>query len=262
MDQKLVVKSNHVIEASYRLTLSEQRLILLCVQKIKKGKALSETDGFTIKASEFASLFNISTDRAYSELQAVVDRLYERSVTIHQPTPENPKLTTTRTRWVSAIDYMGSEGCITLHFATKMLPYISMLEGGFTRYNLENIARMKSSYGIRFYEFFKCWMFGLPNAKKTISVDELKEMLVLTGKYQSIKDFKLYVLDKAISDINNFSDLTAKYTPMKTGRKVTHIEFAFSLKKPKEFSKSQLEKHARPGESYSQVKKRLSSHIG
>lgn len=261
MNSKLVVKSNHVIEASYRLTLSEQRLILLCVQKIKKGQSLLETDGFTIAASEFSEMFGISADRSYSELQTVAHRLYERSVIIHQPDPDKPKLNSTRTRWVSAIDYMDSTGCITLHFATKMLPYISMLEGGFTRYNLEHIAQMKSSYGIRFYEFFKCWIFDLEKGKKELSIEELKDILDLSEKYKSIKDFKLYVIDKAISDINQFSDLKASYQSKKTGRKITHIEFQFSLKKrrTKKVTQDYIKQHAQPGETYDQAKQRLDS---
>ena len=84
----LIVKSNHVIEASYRLTLNEQRLVLACIQKIKKGQKIDPATPFVITASDFSDMFSVSLDRAYSELQTVADRLYERSVTVYQPDPE------------------------------------------------------------------------------------------------------------------------------------------------------------------------------
>lgn len=269
MSESLVVKSNYAIEASYRLTLNEQRLILLCVEQIKKEQAVSVTDRFEIAATDFADMFEISADRAYSELMDVADKLYERSVTVHQPNPEDPRIATTKTRWISGIDYIPGEGCIAIRFAAQMIPYIAMLEGGFTRYNLQYIAKMKSVYGIRFYEFFKCWLFGSNKNSKRISLDELKDKLELTGKYSSIRDFKLKVLDRAMQDINSSSDLGAEYKTTKTGRKITHVEFNFWVKKkniapqresaPK-IDNAYIEKHAKPGETYEQARKRLSKN--
>ena len=273
MVEKLVVKSNQVIEASYKLTLSEQRLILMCVEQIKKGQTVSVSDRFEISASDFADRFGISADRAYSELQSVSDKLYERSVTVHNPDPEDPRIATTRTRWISSIDYMPGEGCLAITFAVRMIPYIAMLEPGFTRYSLQYVANMVSVYGIRFYEFFKCWLFGNTRNTKKISLDELKDKLELTGKYPSIKDFKLKVLDKAMEDINGCSDLGAKYKTLKTGRKITHIEFEFWLKEdkkpepkkkktgPVKIDNAYIEKHAKPGESWDAAAKRLRAEL-
>lgn len=270
MNKELVVKSNHVIEASYRLTLSEQRLILLCVRQIKKGQAVDKTDTFEVSATDFAEMFDISADRAYSELQAVADRLYERSVTVQQPDPENPRIAATKTRWVCSISYIPTEGRIALSFAPKMLPYIAMLENGFTRYNLEHIAPMSSVYGIRFYEFFKCWLRSGVHGEKRLSLDELKEKLDLTNKYPSIKDFKLKVLDRAMSDINEHSDLSTRYRTAKTGRRITHVEFTFAVREPEAKGKAVkgkaqpvidealIRREARPGETWEQVRQRLS----
>ncbi len=269
----LVAKSNHVVEASYRLTLNEQRLVLLCIRQIKKGKQITAQDSFTVFASEFADMFDISSDRAYSELQTVAEKLYERSVTIYQPDPEYPKLTHTKTRWISSIDYIPDEGRVRLYFAAKMIPYISMLEGGFTRYNIEHIAGMSSVYSIRFYELFKCWLFGESSKVRTVGLDELKGLLNLkdeNGEYQypSIKDFKLRVLDKGIDEINDHSDLKVTYEDKKTGRKITDFTFTFSIKvresaksptmgKAEKIDRAFIEKHARPGESYEQAGQRL-----
>lgn len=251
-----VIKSNHVIEASYRLTLQEQRVVLMCITQIKKGQKIDAYTPFVVTASDFSDMFSIPLTGAYSELQTVADRLYERSVTVYQPDPEEPTLEATRTRWISAIDYIPKTGKIRLYFAAKMIPYISMLEGGFTRYNMEYIAKMNSVYGVRFYELMKSWLFGEARKTKTVGIDEIKELLALKdskGNYQypSIKDFKLNVLNKAISDINEHSDLNASYEDKKTGRKITHFTFTFGLKvkeqgKVKEPEQSKFEAENKP----------------
>jgi hypothetical protein len=48
--------------------------------------------------------------------------------------------------------------------------------------------------------------------------------------YKALCDFKKRVLDVALSQINEHSDLTASYTQRKTGRVVTHLIFTFALK--------------------------------
>ena len=60
-----------------------------------------------------------------------------------------------------------------------MIPYISMLEGNFTRYNMEFISKMNSVYGIRFYELMKSWLFGEARKKKTVEItaEEMAEKL-------------------------------------------------------------------------------------
>lgn len=229
---ELIVKSNHVVEASYRLSLNEQRLILLCIQQIKKGQAITPSTGFNILATDLIETFGVSSKNAYSDLKEVADVLFNRFLTIYRPDPEEPKLESTRTRWITAIDYIPSEGRLKLYFAPKVIPYISMLEGQFTRYNLAYIAPMTSVYGVRFYELFKCWLMGNKTVTKLISLDDLKELLDLKGQYPSIKDFKLKVLDRGLEDVNQHTDLAVSYENKRTGRKITRIEFTIISRPP------------------------------
>lgn len=271
MKNGVIVKSNKVVEASYRLTLNEQRLILACVQQIKKGHAVTVADRFVVNAADFVELFNVSSKQVYTELQIVAERLYDRSVTIHEPDPDDPSIAFTKTRWISSIDYKPKQGQIVLRFAYRMLPYISMLSSRFTRYSLEAIAKINSVHGVRFYELFRCWTYGNVSGEKEISLEELKHLLDLEGQYASIKDFKLRVLDVAIKEINEHSDMTASYTQRKQGRVVSHFTFQFGFKsgqvpsatkaKRKRITKAEIEKAARPGESYEEVKARLEEQL-
>lgn len=265
-----VTKSNDIIDASYRLSLNEQRLILMCISQIKKGQAINEHEPFIINAREFADEFKLSERDTYKELQMVAERLYERSATINNPDPTNPKLLCTKTRWISSIDYIPGEGELMISFAPKMVPYISLLEGRFTRYSLDAISGMKSTYGIRFYELFKKWSSETGTEKniKEISIGDLKKILDIESKYKIVRDLRIKVLNPAIQDINTHSDLSASYIQQKRGRRITGFTFKFFYKnqinlpltkgKPQKITEAQIIKHAQPGESYAQVKKRLS----
>lgn len=267
-----VVKSNDIVDASYRLSLNEQRLILLCISQIKKGQSINEKQKFIVNAHEFARTFKMALPNAYRDLQLVADKLYDRSVTINNPDPDNPKLEQTKTRWISSIGYIPGDGELMITFAGPIIPYISLLEGRFTRYSIYSISNMNSTYGMRFYELMQKWKSenGRNKKSKELELTDLKSLLDLNDKYKSIKDFKKNVIEPAIKDINTYSDLKASYTQRKTGRRVTHIIFHFQsdeqLKMPlntsnperPKLTKTYIEKHALPGESYAQAKQRLS----
>jgi hypothetical protein len=96
---------------------------------------------------------------------------------------------------------------------------------------------MTSIYAIRIYEILIQWgSIG----KREVEVEWLKKILMVDDKYERLEHFKKRVLDVALSQVNEFSDLTASYTQRKTGRVVTHLIFTFSQKPlPKEESKQE-----------------------
>jgi plasmid replication initiation protein len=233
--QLTVYKSNQIIEASYRLSLNEQRVILACIGQVKSAEKLLVTDKFELSAKDFAKLFSISEDRAYSELQSIAKTLYQRSVTIHNPDTSRPKLKKLETRWISSIGYMPEEGKIILCFAQDMLPYLSELKGQFTKYELKHIGDMTSLYGIRVYELLMQWK---TTGKREIEIDWLKQQFEIENKYPSIKDLKKYVIDPAVKDINSHSNYQVSWEQRKTGRKVTHLIFEFAEKTEKKITKT------------------------
>jgi plasmid replication initiation protein len=263
-----VCKSNKIIEAGYKLSLNEQRVILACIGKVDSTKELLQTDRFELTGKSFAKLYNISEDRAYSELQSVAQQLFHRYVVIDDPDPEDPKLKRTQTHWIHSIDYIPDDGKIVLYFAPKILPYLGQLRGSFTKYDLEHIGRMNSIYAIRLYELLMQWQ---TTGKREVEIDWLKRQFEIEDGYERMFDFKKYVLDPAVADINTHSNLHVAWTQRKTGRRVTHLIFTFgdkpdaapgpkSEKRPKKAVETwpdYLKKHARPGETWEQAGLRL-----
>jgi len=232
--QELIVyKSNKVIEAGYKLSLNEQRLIVSAIAKVNSSKPLLATQRFEVTAKEFAQQFEISEDKAYQTLQEIAAQLFERYVIIDNPDPTDKDLKYTRTRWISAINYYPDMGKVSLVFAPFMLPYLSQLTGNFTFYHINNIGKMSCTYAIRLYELLMQWK---TTGKREIEIEWLKKQFQLDENYERMYDLKKYVIEPAVSDINEFSDYQVKWTQRKTGRRVTHLTFEFSekqLAKPK-----------------------------
>ncbi len=235
-----VCKANKLIEATYRMSLNEKRVINACIAQIDSTAPLTTQDKFELSAKDFAKLFGISEKRAYTDLQDIAKTLYQRSLTIYNPDPAQPKLKKIETRWISTIGYVPEDGKIFLHFSQYILPYLSELKGQFTKYELTQISGMTCIYAYRLYELLMQWK---SIGKREIEIEWLKKHFELEDGYNAMCDFKKRVIDPAVKDINEHSDYQVTYTQRKTGRSVTHLIFKFHLKEsPEAIAEKQAKK--------------------
>ena len=227
--QNLVVKSNRLVESSYRLGLVEQRIVMLSIVHAREMKqVITPFDFLPITASDYIKHFPDGDEKSvYAQLKEAAKTLHERKFKLYGNDIKTGKPEVTTHGWISAQSYIDGDGTIKLQFTPIVIEYISRLEIEFTRYNLEKVARMSSPYAIRIYEFLIQWGSV---GKREIELAWIRKTLILEDKYPSIKDFKKYVIDVGVSQINAFSDLTVSYTQRKTGRVVTHLIFIFSQK--------------------------------
>jgi len=266
-----VYKSNAVIQAGYQLTLNEQRVVLACIGLVDPRKELLVTDKFELSAKDFVTLFGVSEKNAYKALIEVTQTLFKRYIVVENPFPDEPRINKLQTHWISSIYYMETEGKLALRFAPDLIPYLSQLQGSFTRYDLKHIGNMTSTYGIRLYELLMQWK---TTGTRTIEIDWLKKQFELDASYDRMFDLKKRVIDPAVKDINAHSNYQVSWEQHKTGRRVTHLTFTFAEKqpltpekpkravKPKEkmilgVAVSEIEKLARIGESYEQAAARI-----
>jgi plasmid replication initiation protein len=263
--QKQIVKANGLIEASYRLTLVEKQVILLAVAQIGRRVDVTEKTPLSVTAQDLIDTFQAFPKDAYGQLQAAVEQLANRWVTIDRPDPDDPDLTRTKTRWVHAIDYKPGKGTLRLYFAPKVLPYLTNLAREFTQYRLHNTAGMTSVYAVRIYELLVQWK---SKGELDVEVDWLREKFDLPASYSNIGELKRRVVQPAINQINKHSDLWVKLGQRKSGRSVVALTFTFgsksektadSTKSPpkKRMTTDEMAKFAKPGESWEELKRRL-----
>ena len=224
----LVVKSNRLIEASYRLTLVEQQIVLYSlVASRETQKGLNQDDPVTIRALDFAAQFGNEVGSVYGQLKEAMETLFKRKVTIHDTDPLTGLPRATETRWISSASYIDGDGSIQIIFAPKAIPFITRLDKEFTAYRLEKIGNLSSVYAVRMYELLVQF---LTVGKREFEITNLRGILGLEKEYSAIDDLKKYVIDISVKQINQFTDITTSYTQRRTGRKVSHFLFAIAAK--------------------------------
>lgn len=236
---ELVVKSNRLVEASYRLGLNEQRIILYSICRCREEqKGLFPDLPVTITADSFAKQFpSIDKTNVYRQLKEAMDALYDRSVTIHDTDPTSGHARVKKTRWVSEAAYVDGAGNIQVIFTPEVIKYITRLEAEFTSYQLEKVGHMTSAHAVRMYELLAQHK---DVGTRTLNLLWLRDTLQIEpGEYKLTADFTRKVLDVSVEQINKHSDITVSYKPQKTGRAIT--DFVFKIK-DKELEKARKAK--------------------
>jgi len=218
MSEILITKSNHLIQASYRLTLNEQRLVLTCIGQLDGRKPLPRDNMFTITAADFSESFDVSIDKAYEYLKEAAENLYERTITkIEGKVRDNQ-------RWVYRAKYYEGEAKVELGFSPSVAPYLTMLHKKFTSYQLKRVAALRSVHSIRIFEMLSQ---RKDTGKLIIRLDDFKDRLELGDKYTRFYDIKRRVIDPAIKELAAKSNLEIKLETKKEGRGVSTLIFDF-----------------------------------
>lgn len=222
----IIVKSNELIEASYKITLDEMRILLMTIGKIDPFAPNHRRD-FEFTVAEFAERFGVDTKIAYQQIQKAVDMLGGRWAVIEKTSKFERKVT-----FLTEQVYFKGEGKFQIILHEKLMPFVSEISGKFTRYNLEYIAKFKSFYAMRIYEIVAQFRNSKEKCRDVL-LSDLKEWLQVTDKYDRWNNFKQWVLEPAIAEINEKSDLAIEVVPLKRGRAIHTLKFLINLKADK-----------------------------
>lgn len=230
MKNGLVVKDNALINASYNLELTEQRLIMLAIINARElGQGITADSKLEIHASDYAKLFNVSADASYKALKEAVNNLFNRQFSYTAEYKKTGKVGIVRSRWVSRIFYVDDLALLEITFAPDVVPLITRLEEHFTKYEAKQVAHLTSKYATRLYELLIAWrevgktpIFELQQLRKNLGVED--------DEYQRMHHFKSRVLETAITQINEHTDIKATYDQHKQGRTITGFSFKFKQK--------------------------------
>lgn len=219
----VVVKANSLIEASYRLSIDEIRILALTIGTMSP-KSNQKIFNFTV--ADFVREFpEINIDNAYKQIQLAIKRIYERSIKTED------KERVTEFRWVSSRTYFKKEGRFRIAMTEEVMPYLTQLKGQFTQYQLKNIAYFNSVHSIRIYELITQYRSV---GNREIVIDDLKKWLQVEDNYSRWNNFKVRVLEPAISEINEKSDLFVEVEQVKRGRSIYSLRFIINQKSDKQ----------------------------
>ena len=228
--RELVVKDNALINASYNLDLVEQRLILLAIVEAREsGKGINANDPLTVHAESYINQFGVHRNTAYQALKDACNDLFARQFS-YQKINERGNIENYRSRWVSEIGYVDNEAVVKLIFAPAIVPLITRLEEHFTKYELQQVSNLSSAYAVRLYELLIAWRST--GSTPVIELSDFRQRIgVLDTEYKRMERFKTSVLELAIKQINEHTDITVKYEQHKRGRSISGFSFNFKQKK-------------------------------
>lgn len=260
-------KSNYLISAKYASSLLENKITAISLAKIQKKEYVEDKNGRIVcnmTANELRKLLNANAGSFYSQLEPIAINMTSRTIGFSDPSKNGGVFD-----YISVVDRARYEnGVFSIFYNSDVKEYLSDFKANFTVLELPTMLKFKNVYSFRLYELLSSKSYyrkGIPKKLKTqifkieFNLSELKlNMGVVNAeldivrkelnnkqnpnfdkavekspekKFNTWYEFKRGVLDVAIKEINNKTDMKVSFTPLKGGRggKVYGVEFIVDL---------------------------------
>lgn len=213
-----VVKQNDLVQkARYRLDLTQQKTIMYLISKIDSIKDVEFQD-ITVDIRDLCEIMGVQYNgKNLNDFKDYIQKLSDKSMWVD--TGSQIRLM----RWLQRVDIVKGTTTVRVKFDELMAPYLLKIQERFVQYKLINVLPMKSQYSLRLYEIIKSHE---TQGKWKATIDELKSLLFIEpGLYEDYRVFRRKVLDVAIIEICNFTDLMVAYEPVRKDRKICAVTF-------------------------------------
>jgi hypothetical protein len=237
LDERYIVeKSKALVWAQFQdYSSGELKILDTYLSRIDARNPDSSLVTFTKK--EYAELMGLDSDIRTEQLKSYTGGLLSNVVTIELPDKgyvQYPLFSEAK----CYLDEHSGQVTIEVDCNHKLKPaFFDIARNGYVRYQLKNIISLKSQYSVRLYPKLKDRPFGW-----TVSVAELREILGATAaSYDVFKDFNKHVLQKAVKEINEITDIDVTTENIRKGKSVVSIKFTVTEKTPHILSKEEAE---------------------
>lgn len=231
--KELVVKSNALNGEGYTFNLVAQRVVLLAIIKARDSGTLIEAGGILrITAEDYRKYFICDRSTSYSSLKSACESLYEADF-LWTDNDEKNREKLNKSRFVQRASYVNDGSYIEVMFGSDVIPLITRLSEQYTEYELVQIKDLNSIYALRIFELIMQWSGA--RITPTIKLEDLRARLgIEEEKYTLMSNFKKRVLDHAVKQINDNTNITVEYEQKKHGRTIIGFVFKFKTKKAAE----------------------------
>ena len=232
-----VYQSNLLIEARKNFDLIGMKIFLLGLQGLNphfslKDKIFDKTfKEFLVPSSKLKEIFGNSW--YLHKIKSACKKLFDSTIEVYQPNGVIELRHLFR-----RLEYIPSKG-LCICFDDILRPYILDLldTKGFTQVDGSELFKLSSPYAIRLLEVLLQYRnFEKFRIRREITrelkLNELRFMLnVPEGTYQGrLNNFKKFVLENPIREINERTDYRLSFHPVKSGRQVVGFEFKLDMK--------------------------------
>lgn len=220
--QFVAMKNELAQKGTFNLTALEYKVVLFIISKIKPDDK-PETE-YQFKISDFTKickLDNSNTGTYYKYIRNIIKKLRTKPILIQES--EDVELIT---GWFNDARFYKKTGIVGITFSHNVIPYLFnlRLSGNYFQFLYEYGITLENPRGIKLYMYFKSILYK--SNIVVFSIEALRKILECEdGKYTTFKDFRRYVIELVINDINKNSDLYVDYEIKMEGRKATQIQF-------------------------------------
>lgn len=223
----LVIRDNRLVRSSYWLTPAEKRFVYWLFWSYGQNGSREQV----VSITELAKFCEIDGGSVYRTMYEVAHRLQGRVVVIWDVVENAPSFV----NFTEKITPDLGKGTIKVVVHSAIEPLLKDLHKDFTITALETAVRLSSFYAMRLYDLALCHRYR--NDGMLYSVEELKaelgvlelgrknksEVEIREDRYPVWNKFKQKVLDRAVAEVNEKTDVEVMLTVVKTGKNVTHV---------------------------------------
>lgn len=216
-----ITKSNTIIESQYKLTLQEQRILLITASKVQPSD--EDLKPYKFRVSDLISKIGASKNSSmYSYIREVVTGLHRKTLSYKKGSK------TIVANWLVTSIYEDSEGTVILKFNPELKGFFLHLKEKFTTYQLENVIQLNSVYSIRVYELLKQYE---TLKKRTFTIEEFRDKVgIEPTKYKQYGHLKDKVIHVAQKELAEKTDIEFTFEEVKKARKVCGLVFYIKSK--------------------------------
>lgn len=222
--EAVVKKSNTAVQkARYSLTLRQQKLLCFLISQIQETTTAATYIEFNLR-----ELFDVLGDNTqnYQKAKDELKEIADKSWWIVNSKDRDEDILV---RFLSKVKANKKTQTVKILWDIDMLPHLQNLRREYTQYKLFYILTMKSEYSVRMYELLKSvagkttWNF---------KIEHIKNLLMCDTKYKQFGHFKSRVIETAVTEINEKTDINVSYELFRYGggREYTDIEFTIKSK--------------------------------
>ena len=229
-DTRKATQDNQLIEACYSMTLNEKRLLLFGISKINPSTFpdVNKPFKFEMSADEWATEFG--DDNPWRALKRTSAKLVGRTVTLHSKTTRTGVADQSILSWFDSVDYFNKQGRIVVTFGRGIQVRLAGMLEQFTTIDLLAVSQLTSVHSVRLYELLSQFK---STGYRVISVDDFRFAMDVVNTNKGTKELKRRVLNPAIKQLNEKSDLFCTVSDVTEGRTITGFKFVFRTQEQK-----------------------------
>lgn len=253
---EILSRSNKLILSRYSASLIENKIMALSFKRVKLNKNGNPAVVFT--TNELRKLTGVKGNGFYNQLKIAAAGLMNKMVYMEDEQAQAFSFI----NLIQKAEYR--EGRFTVVFTNESKALLYDLKSNFTSMSIDTLFSFKTNHAYRLYEILKVHEYKIGENNKPIEIvyslsdlklqlncintegknvkielmqphpnyDKIVNNLDTEKKFESWYEFKRGVLEKALKEINEKTELDVSYAPIRTGRggKTTSVRFYLKRK--------------------------------